>query len=204
MTRFLRNLLLTHTLGVLTTAVWVMPNGTLQAQSAVRSDTMVLTRKFTGTRFAASGVEGKVAGLVGLTPEFKSVLAKHPEALRAANRTQTYAALQLVGSLGVAVAGALALKQTLDQKDDLLGAEPNSTPLVLMAGSGAVTLVGLFGGRHHLMKAVRLYNEGQRGTVGGGAMALLGSARLGVGVLPGDQSPRATVGVILPLPERLR
>lgn len=117
------------------------------AQTAASADTMVLIRKFSGTRFAIAGTEAKVgSGLFGLSPEFEAVMGRHPEALRQARQVRPYSVAQLVGALGVAVAGGLALKESLDQAEDPLGAESSGTPLMLMVASGAVSVVGMIAG----------------------------------------------------------
>ena len=177
------------------------PGRTLHAQTAANADTIVLIRKLSGMRFAAGATEAKVfGGVFGLSSQFESLLGTHPVALRAARRVRPYSIVQLVGSLGMAAAGGLALKEALNQADNPLGAKSSTTPLLLMATSGAVTLVGAFGGRHHLSQSVRLFNEAQRSSGRGAAASFLAGARLGAGISALDRSPRVTLGIIMPVP----
>ena len=151
-------------------------------------------------RFATANSEAKVfGGAFGLSSEFESVLGTNPDALRAARRVRPYSIVQLVGSLGMVVAGALSLKESLNQVDNPLTSQSSTTPLVLMATSGAVVVVGILGGRHHLNQSIRLFNDGQRSAGKGAAASGLGGARLGVGISGLGHAPRANVGLVVPL-----
>jgi hypothetical protein len=186
---------------VVAALIWLASGSALHAQPAARADTIVLIRKFFGMRFTSANTEANVFGRVfGLSPEFESVIGKNPAALRAARRVQPYSIVQFAGSLGMAVAGALALKESLNQADNPLTAGSSTTPLALMATSGAVVLVGAFGGRHYLSQSVRLFNDGQRSGGRGDAASRLGGTRVGVGISAMGGTPSATLGIHVPVP----
>jgi hypothetical protein len=186
---------------VVAALICVATGSALHAQAAARGDTIVLIRKFSGTRFTAGNTEAKVfGGAFGLSKEFESLIGKNPEALRSARRVKPYSIAQLVGSLGMVVAGALSLKESLNQADNPLSAESSTNPLLLMATSGAVVIVGVIGGRHYLSQSVRLFNDGPRSPGNGDAASGFGGARLGVGISSIARSPRANVGIIVPMP----
>lgn len=181
--------------------IWIASGSALRAQAATNADTIVLIRKFSGARFATANKEAKVfSGVFGLSSEFESVIGKNPDALHAARQVKPYSVVQLVGSLGMVVAGALALKESLDGANSPLTAKSSTTPLVVMATSGAAVLVGLFGGRHYLSQSVRLFNDGQRTARRGDAASRLGGARVGVGISAMGRTPLAKVGIIVPMP----
>jgi hypothetical protein len=186
---------------VVSALIWLASGSSLHAQSAVNADSIVLIRKFSGMRIATSNKEAKVfGGVFGLSSEFESVLSKNPDALRAAQRVRPYTIVQLVGSLGMVVAGALSLKQQLTGANNPLTAKTSTTPLVVMTTSGAVVLVGVFGGRHHLMQSVRPFTDGQRSAGRGDAASRLGGARVGVGISAARRMPCANLGIIVPMP----
>jgi hypothetical protein len=188
-------------LRVVAALIWIASGSALHAQAVTNADTIVLIRKFSGMRFATANREAKVfGGVFGLSSEFESVIGKNADALRAARRVRPYSIVQLVGSLGMVVAGALSLKQQLSGADNPLTAKTSTTPLAVMATSGAVVLVGVFGGRHHLMQSVRLFNDGQRSTGKGDAASRLGGARVGVGLSAMGRLPRANLGIMVPMP----
>jgi hypothetical protein len=187
---------------VVAALLWLASGSALHAQAAANADTIVLIRKFfSGMRFATANNEAKVfGGVFGLSSEFESVIGKNPDALRAARRVRPYSIVQMVGSLGMVVGTALSLKEQLNGAANPLTAKTSTTPLVVVATSGAAVLVGAFGGKHYLSQSVRLFNDGQRSAGKGAAASGLGGARLGVGLSAMGRTPRANVGIIVPLP----
>ena len=181
--------------------IWMASGSAVHAQAATNADTIALIRKFSGMRFATATTQAKVfGGVFGLSSEYESVLAKNPDALRAARQVRPYAAAQLVGTLGVLLGAALTLKETLNQADNPLSSESSTTPLAITASSAAIALVGIFGARHYLSQSVRLFNDGQRSGPKGDAASRLGGARVGVGMSAAGRTPRANVGIIVPMP----
>lgn len=180
--------------------IWLTLGSALHAQAAVNGDTITLIRKFWGMRFATSNTEAKVfGGVFGLSSEFESVIGKNPDALHAARQVKPYSVVQLVGSLGMVVGAALSLKEQLNGAANPLTAKTSTTPLVVVAISGAAVLVGAFGGKHYLSQSVRLFNDGQRSAGKGAAASGLGGARLGIGFSAMGRTPRANVGIVVPL-----
>ncbi len=104
---------------------------------------------------------------LGFNSQFAEVMSLHPRALSQAKKAFPYNAMSLMGWAGVLAVTTKQFIDTVNKAQKVSDGQLVSDgfeigPLIMLAASGAVAVIGGRLGKSQLNKGVELFNEGQR------------------------------------------